>query len=303
MNTSSPPRYSIVIPTYQRPEGLRNCLTAIAAMPNLKGEIEVIVVDDGSTSDTGDVMEPFKADLNLALIRQENQGPASARNAGARLSRGKYLLFIDDDCVPGLKWLEYIQSNLHEEQRLAVGGRCRNDLVESIYSAAQQMLLDYLHNYYNRDPDHVRFCLTNNLAIPREPFLDLGGFDTTFRYAGGEDRDFCARWIESGGRFIFTANAPPVRHRHHMGFWDFMRMHVHYGRGARQFHVKGAANGKRRGFESAPFYIGLVTFPYAHTGPARATMLCGLQILSQLAHACGYLAESLVARGVTRRTV
>lgn len=303
MNTSAPPRYSIVIPTYQRPEGLHHCLDAIAAMPSQNGEIEVIVVDDGSSSNISEVTELFKARLNLTLIRQENQGPASARNAGARQSRGEYLLFIDDDCVPGPQWLECIESNLHEEQRLAVGGRCRNDLVDNIYSAAHQMLLDYLHHYFNHDAGHARFCPSNNLALPRAAFLDLGGFDTTFRYAGGEDRDFCARWIESGGRLIYVANAPPVRHRHRMGFRDFMRMHVHYGRGARQFHAKGAEHGKRRGFESARFYVGLITFPYAHTDPVRATLLCGLQVLSQMAHACGYLAESLTVRGITRRSV
>jgi len=144
MSYSMPPHFSIVIPTYQRPDGLHNCLTAIAALPTLESGIEVIVVDDGSTSNTNEVTEPFKAELKLTLIQQENQGPASARNAGARLARGDYLVFIDDDCVPESHWLERIDSRLHEEPRLAVGGRCNNILVDSIYSIAQQMLMDYL---------------------------------------------------------------------------------------------------------------------------------------------------------------
>lgn len=100
MSYSIPPRYSIVIPTYQRPDGLRNCLEAIAAIPDLESKIEVIVVDDGSTSNTRAVTQPFEADLNLTLISQENQGPASARNAGARLS-------IDNFCL----WLTIIGKN------------------------------------------------------------------------------------------------------------------------------------------------------------------------------------------------
>jgi len=295
MNSPTQPRYSIVIPTYQRPDGLHDCLGAIAAMPGPKGEFEVIVVDDGGTSDTGNVVEPFKAELNLTLIRQENQGPAAARNAGARQAKGDYVLFIDDDCVPGPRWLESIESRLGGEQRLAVGGRCRNGLDENIYSIAQQMLLDYLYSHYNSDPDHARFCPSNNLAVPRQAFLDLGGFDTKFPYPGGEDRDFSVRWIESGARLVFSAEAP-VRHMHRMGFREFMKLHIHYGRGARQFHTQRTVGGERREFESARFYFGLITFPFAQAGPGRATVLGGLQLLGQLTHACGYLIESLSGR-------
>ncbi|MSQ97933.1 MAG: glycosyltransferase [Xanthomonadales bacterium] len=299
MNSSPQPRFSIVIPTYQRPEGLHNCLAAIAAMASPKNEFEVIVVDDANAGNTHAVTEPFKPDLNLTLIRQDNQGPASARNAGARRARGDYLLFIDDDCVPGPKWMECIAAALGDEPRLAVGGRCRNGLETNIFASAQQMLMDYLHQHYNNDPTHARFCPSNSLAVPRQAFLDLGGFDTGFSFAGGEDRDFSARWIESNAQLVFSTDVH-VLHMHHMGFLAFIKMNIHYGRGARRFHLKTTADGKRRGLESARFYVGLITFPFAHQDPVRATVLCGLQILGQLAHAGGYLAESFSAATLRR---
>jgi len=270
---------------------LHNCLAAIAATVNPKSEFEVIVVDDDNSDNIHAVTDPFKTALNLTLIKQENQGPAGARNAGAQRAKGDYLLFIDDDCVPGPKWMECITAALGDKPRLAVGGRCRNGLETGIFSSAQQLQMDYLYQHYNKDPAQARFCPSNNLAVPRQAFLDMGGFDAGFLFAGGEDRDFSARWIENNAQLVFCADAH-VLHMHSMGFWSFMKMHIHYGRGARRFHGKTMANGKRRGFESARFYIGLVTFPFAHNDPARASVLCGLQILGQMANAAGYLVES-----------
>jgi len=302
MNSSPSLRFSIVIPTYQRPEELHNCLAAIATTDSDKSEFEVVVVDDDNADHIHSITDPFRNALNLTVIRQENQGPAAARNTGAQRAKGDYLLFIDDDCVPGPRWMECIAAVLGDEQRLAVGGRCRNGLETSIFSTAQQMLMDYLYKHYNNDPSQARFCPSNNLAVPRQAFLDMGGFDPGFSFAGGEDRDFSARWIENNAQLVFSSDAH-VLHMHRMGFRAFMKMHLNYGRGARRFHRKTTANGKRRGFESARFYVGLVTFPFTCTGLARASVLCGLQILGQAANAAGYLVECFSPKTRRRSTL
>jgi len=285
------PRFSIVIPTYQRPEGLRNCLSGIAAIRTRKSEFEVIVVDDFSDNDPDYVVEPFESDLNLTLIHHpENRGPAAARNTGAQQAVGDYLLFIDDDCIPSRNWIDCVSAHLREGQNRAVGGNCLNGITTSVYSTAQQMLMDYMYQYYNSDPDRARFCPTNNLAVPRETFLAMGSFDTSFRYAAGEDRDFSERWITSGAEMIFVRDAP-VYHQHTMGLWSFIRMHYYYGRGARRFRCKEAGKNVSRGFEPVRFYLGLVIFPFSQISPGRATVLSTLQFLSQIVHTIGYLRE------------
>ncbi|MDJ0691886.1 MAG: glycosyltransferase [Xenococcaceae cyanobacterium MO_188.B32] len=76
-------KFSIVIPTYNRPERLANCLNAIAQLDYLRDRFEVIVVDDGSRMPLNPITAKFEAHLSLHLIQQCNSGPASARNAGA----------------------------------------------------------------------------------------------------------------------------------------------------------------------------------------------------------------------------
>lgn len=291
----SKPRFSIVIPSYQRPEGLRNCLTGILALKTPAPACEVIIVDDAGEADLTPVLESFQSDLNLILIRHaENRGPASARNTGAQQARGDYLLFIDDDCIPSRDWLERIEAHVNGSNQRAIGGYCRNGLTDSLCSTAQQMLMDYLFKYYNSNPAQAGFCATNNLAVPRKAFLAIGGFDESFRYAAGEDRDFSERWSRSGAELAFVQDAP-VYHQHTMGLKGFVRMHYHYGRGARRFRSTRTESGVHGRFEPLGFYFGLVAFPFTQVSPLRACVISALQVLSQAVHTLGYLTEFAVA--------
>jgi glycosyltransferase involved in cell wall biosynthesis len=290
------PRYSIVIPTYNRPESLRSCLSGIVAMACDRSDYEVIVVDDASDHDTAVVVDEFRGDLNLCVLHQEeNRGPAAARNRGARQARGDYLFFLDDDCIPCRNWLTALGHCLDERPHAAVGGTSRNGLAESLCSEAQQMLLDFLFDHFNSDPENARFCATNNLAIPRADFLAMGGFDTAFRQAAGEDREFCSRWIRSGARLAFVPDAP-VYHQHVMGPVEFVKLHFRYGRGAFRYRARAAEDAPGSRFEPLAFYFRLVLFPFSRTGALRALPLSALQVLSQIAHTSGYVRELLTAR-------
>jgi len=290
------PRYSIVIPTYNRPESLRSCLSGIVAMACDRSNYEVIVVDDASDHDTAVVVDEFRGDLNLRVLHQEeNQGPASARNRGAREACGDYLFFLDDDCIPCRDWLPAFGRCLDERPHAAIGGTSRNGLAENLCSEAQQMLLDFLFEHFNSDPENARFCATNNLAVPRDDFLTVGGFDAAFRQAAGEDREFCDRWVRSGAQLAFVPDAP-VYHQHAMGPVEFVKLHFRYGRGAFCFRARATRDAPGPRFEPLAFYLRLVLFPFSRTGPLRALLLSALQALSQVAHTSGYVRELLAAR-------
>lgn len=90
---------SIIIPVYNVEKYLRICLDSVLAQTY--GDYEVIMVDDGSTDNSAKICEEYeKKDERFHLIRQENKGPATARNLGIRESKGEYVYFIDsDDCI------------------------------------------------------------------------------------------------------------------------------------------------------------------------------------------------------------
>jgi len=93
---STQPRYSIVIPTYNRASSVENTLAGCFAQSF--ENFEIVVVDDGSSDDTLAVLEKI-SDPRLVVVAQENAGPAAARNHGMRVATGEYIAFLDSDDV------------------------------------------------------------------------------------------------------------------------------------------------------------------------------------------------------------
>ena len=180
-------QFSIVVPTYNRPQYLARCLNALAQMTYPRDRFEVIVVDDGSAQSMAPTVAPFRASLNLTLIEQANGGPAKARNAGAAQAQAQYLVFTDDDCQPTPTWLQALEAKLQACPQALVGGHTLNALPDNLFSTASQILIDYLYDYYNAR-HQPSFFASNNFAMAVEQFQAIGGFDTSFPLAAGEDR-------------------------------------------------------------------------------------------------------------------
>jgi glycosyltransferase involved in cell wall biosynthesis len=290
------PRFSVVVPTFDRRESLERCLAALAAQDLGRDAFEVVVVDDGGASSPRDVVARFRDALDVRLLEQSNAGPAAARNAGAAAARGQYLVFTDDDCRPEPGWLSSLAESTAAFPGRAVGGRVDNALSDGLYSSASQLLIEFLYAYYNVVGAGSRFFITSNLALPAARFRELGGFDVTFPLAAAEDRDLCDRWLEHGNEMVYADDAV-VRHAHALDLPSFCRQHFNYGRGAHHLHVARA----RRGvtplrIEPLHFYSRLVAYPLRDGGGARAVALSALLLVSQAVYATGYVVERLTGR-------
>jgi cellulose synthase/poly-beta-1,6-N-acetylglucosamine synthase-like glycosyltransferase len=252
---------------------------------------EVIVVDDGGTVPLDEVVARFDGVLTLRLLRQENAGPAAARNTGAFEARGEFLAFTDDDCSPAPKWLEALAAQFAASPDCAVGGRTLNALTDNPYSATSQHLISYLHSYYNAVPRAARFFPSNNLAFPAGRFRAIGGFDTTYPRAAAEDRELCDRWLHLGYRMIYAAEAV-VYHAHDLTFRTFLGQHFRYGRGALCFHRVRARRGQHHvKVEPPAFYFNMLRYPFANAEGINAVTLMLLLILTQVANAAGVFWE------------
>ena len=278
------PKFSIVVPTYRRPEQLAGCLAAIARLDYPREGFEAIVVDDGG-GESLDAVVDAAGDVPLRLERQPNAGPARARNRGARLARGRYLAFTDDDCEPAPGWLRALEAAL-STGAVAAAGRSISAAGDP-FSTADELLMGFMFEHYNR-PDDVRFAMTSNLAVERSTFLPLGGFDEAFPRAGGEDRELIHRLRSRGFRIAWAPEAA-VRHFPSGNLGEFCERHYRYGRGAALFRRRTAGVERER----LSFYAQILRCAPARGG-SRAR-LRALVALSQVATAAGFARESLVS--------
>ncbi len=283
------PSFSIVIPTYQRPLELARCLKAIENLNYPKEKFEVIVVDDGGIKEK--LLFPHCTNLNLILLHQENCGPATARNHGARLAKNDYLAFTDDDCEPDADWLTKFAEQIKVSPKHLLGGKVTNALESNIYSTVSQMLVSYFHNYGEQFNPNFAFFTTNNMALLCSKFLSLGGFDESFICAAAEDRDFCSRWQETNHKMTYLETAI-VRHSHNLSWKSFLRQHFNYGRGAYHFYALRKIRRKQRiKTEPLSFYIRMFYFPFLNNSIFRASQISFLFFIVQCANLCGYLRE------------
>jgi GT2 family glycosyltransferase len=287
--------FSVVIPTRDRPRALARCLESLARQTYPLERFEVIVVDDGSDPPVPDPGASRNDGLRVHLFRQANAGPAAARNAGAEHAAGELLAFTDDDCTPAPAWLEVMEKRLREGDAPLLGGSIVNALPDNAFSTASQELVTYVYGYFN-SPSPRFFC-SNNLATTKEAFASIGGFDTSFPFAAGEDRDFCDRWHFSGRPLEYVAEAR-MNHAHTLDLRRYWRQHFRYGRAAAYHHRMFAdRRGERVKVEPLGFYLRLVAHPFGRMNIGRAVACAGLLIVSQAANALGFVYESLSRTG------
>lgn len=279
-------RFSIVIPTRDRATELRACLEAVAALEHPPDRFETIVVDDGSRVPIAEAVSDSVERTRARVIRQPNAGPGAARNRGAAVARGDMIVFLDDDCAPAPGWLSALGREADAFPETGIGGRTVNSLTANPYSQTSQALIDYLYEYYNTGEAEQPMFTTSNLALSRARFERIGGFDTRFTRAGGEDRELCLRWVQSGGKLRYTPEAV-VHHSHQLGLRSFLTQHFTYGRGAAQFHQ---LRGSPPVPEPASFYGDLLLYPWRGRFRGRAWM-SALLALCQVANAAGYVWE------------
>ncbi len=282
MNAATPkwsvPKWSVIVPSYNRPAELRRCLTALQRLSRADG-VEIVVVDDGGERPAAPVAEQVPGDIDVRVIRQANRGPAAARNAGARAARGEWLAFTDDDCRPVPGWLRGLEAALAQDPSALVGGQTVNALADNRWAEASQLLVDRV---IAATPGG--FLPTCNLAVQRERFLASGGYDEGFGTAAGEDRAFCDGWRARGGRIVLVDGAV-VLHEHDLTAGSFWRQHANYGAAARQVHGQPDGTGPW----SPRDYVTLLATPFRQQRGGAAAAMSARLLFSQAATAWGML--------------
>jgi len=238
-----PKLISIIISTYNRPQALAEVLSSLTRQRDRN--FEVLVADDGSGPETGELMATLAGNYPVPLrhVWQEDQGfrAAAARNRAVVAGSGDYLLFLDGDCLV-LSGFVAGHRHLAEPGRFVAGNRILLEAkltaeilagrTNPILWSAGDFLRARIRGEINRllpllrlpdlflwrrlRPRRWKGAMTCNLGVWREDFLQVNGFDEAFVGWGHEDAEFVGRLINAGifrkeGRFLGL----PVMHLWH----------------------------------------------------------------------------------------
>jgi glycosyltransferase involved in cell wall biosynthesis len=241
-------RISVVIPTYNRRDMLLKCLRALDRQTILPQEFEVIVVDDGSTDGTGEMLQAASFRFALHYHRQENQGPGVARNEGVQRAAGELVLFIGDDIIADERLLEaHLRAHAaRREPGAAVLGHIdwppemRPSAVMDFVCGESSLQFAYAHIPRLPRLDY-RFFYTSNISIRRE-FMQAAAadnirFDPDFVFAAFEDSELAYRLEKRGLDLRYYADALAY-HEHWMDLESFARREYCVGQMAVVFYRK-----------------------------------------------------------------
>lgn len=200
------PSISVVVCSYNGARTLQACLTSLEQLdyPNY----EIILVDDGSTDNTQEILKDFPRIKN---IRQPNMGLSVARNVGMQAAQSEIVAYTDSDCMADKDWLYYLAGTLEQGQYAAVGGPNISPPAQSWSQACVaaspgqpcQVLVS------DSEAEHIPGC---NMAFYKKTLESIGGFDPEYRKAG-DDVDVCWRLMEQGHRIAFSPSAVVWHHR------------------------------------------------------------------------------------------
>jgi glycosyltransferase involved in cell wall biosynthesis len=210
------PTVSVIIPTYNRKDFLRETLSSLAQQSYPSDRFEVIIIDDGSTDGTKEIKtETFP--FTLRYFWQTNQGDAAARNVGAQQSEADILVFLDDDILVESDYLTYLvcEHEMHQN-RIVVG-------TANLWPQETTLLSEAAFTPWARINNHaivkLRFLdvYSNSMALRREAYFRVGmmqglGFPGSSMWC---DADFAYRAYRLGFEFRRSTKAR-YWHRDHV---------------------------------------------------------------------------------------
>lgn len=244
---------SVVVPTYNRAETLKECLEKLIRQKFVRSEYEIIIVDDGSTDNTKQVVEEFalKSPVSIRYFYQKNQGQGVARNYGVRNAKGKIIIFIGDDILVVNDFIK--QHALFHRKHIKpndavlgfVGWDPRLDItpfMEWLVNGSSVLGRFGGHQFAfeklkGKDKADYNFFYTSNISLKR-PILMKHPFDTRFSSYGWEDIELGYRLHKKEGLNIRYNPFAVGYHCHEIDEEDFKNRMRQIGKSAHLIHKK-----------------------------------------------------------------
>ena len=209
-------RLTVVMPTYNRSDLLGRSIRGLLEQTAAPRDYEIVVVDDGSTDATPEVLDGVAApEERFRFYRQENKGPAAARNVGVINARGDIILFTGDDCLPDSHLIEEHLKAYDEAGDVGVIGLVtwHPEIEITPFMAFLETGPQFGFGQIDNPEDvPIWHFYTANCSVPRHWIEEAGGFDEDFRHAAFEDMELAYRMKTCGLRFIYREEAKTYHH-------------------------------------------------------------------------------------------
>ena len=222
------PKYSVIIPVYNRPDEIRELLESLV-LQEFK-DFEVLVIEDGSTLDCENEVIHFQEKLNIRYFKKPNSGQGFSRNFGMEKAGGDYFVIFDSDCIIPPNYFTEVNEALKERKLDAWGGP---DAAHSSFTDVQKAISYSMTSLFTTGGIRGRkkhagtyHPRSFNMGISREIFQKVGGFAITRM---GEDIEYSIRIIKAGFKVALVDKAI-VFHKRRTNFAQFYKQLHFFGR-------------------------------------------------------------------------
>lgn len=206
------PFISVIVPVFNGRKRLPFLFQSLREQ-DYTGGFEVIIADDGSTDGSADYAES----QGYRTVRQQNMGPGIARNNGASIAKGEYLVFTDDDCVLDKDFLTEMVKPLIGMDYVGSQGQ--------IYSLQKSPVARFIHFEHTERYDllekaeYTDWVATYAACYRKDIFLEAGGFCDIY---SSEDCELSFRLARDGYKMVFAPKARS-QHQHFTNFFKYIR--------------------------------------------------------------------------------
>lgn len=190
--------FSFIVPVYNRPNEIDELLESLS-LQDYDKSFEVVVVEDGSSESSEDIVEKYKDKLSITYLKKKNSGPGDSRNYGMKRARGNYFIVLDSDCIIPSQYLSVVEKSLANEYVDCYGGP---DAAHSSFTNVQKAINYAMTSVFTTGGIRGKKKTVGkfqprsfNMGISKE------AFDKTLGYGNihpGEDPDLTFRIWEAG---------------------------------------------------------------------------------------------------------
>ena len=221
-------KYSIIVPVYNRPEEIKELLETITEQ-TYKKDFEVLIIEDGSTISSKEIVDNFKDTINIKYYYKNNSGPGDSRNYGMRVAEGNYFIILDSDCLLPKDYLKNVDDSLQKNYVDCFGGA---DAATNSFTDIQKAINYAMTSFFTTGgirgsrKSIIRFEPRSfNMGISKKAFEKTGGYG---KIHPGEDPDLTIRLWKAGFSTAFIEKAF-VYHKRRISWSKFYKQVNKFG--------------------------------------------------------------------------